>query len=84
MMKTIDLVVIEVSNDTQTHGRSRPAARRLDVSLAGNDRGFLRHNMLRVGCLIGPFHTVIDACAEYGLEVEAFYAELADSITASR
>ncbi|MDE0984760.1 MAG: DUF1858 domain-containing protein [Yoonia sp.] len=45
---------------------------------------FLRHNMLCVGCLIGPFHTVIDACAEYGLEVDAFYAELADSITASR
>ena len=26
---------------------------------------FLRHNMLCVGCLIGPFHTVIEACAEY-------------------
>lgn len=44
---------------------------------------FMRHKMLCVGCLVGPFHTVIDACAEYGLEVEAFYAELAASITPS-
>ena len=44
---------------------------------------FMRHNLLCVGCLVGPFHTVIDACAEYGLEVEAFYAELAASITPS-
>jgi hybrid cluster-associated redox disulfide protein len=45
---------------------------------------FLRHNMLCVGCLIGPFHTVLDACGEYGLEIDAFYAELAASITVSR
>lgn len=44
---------------------------------------FTRHKMLCVGCMIGPFHTVIDACAEYGLEVDAFYAELTASITAS-
>lgn len=44
---------------------------------------FMRHKMLCVGCLIGPFHTVIDACAEYGLEVDAFYAELSASITPS-
>ena len=37
---------------------------------------FLRHNMLCVGCLIAPFHTVIDACAEYNLNVAAFYQEL--------
>ena len=42
---------------------------------------FKRHEMLCVGCLVGSFHTVIDACAEYGLEVDAFYAELAASIT---
>jgi hybrid cluster-associated redox disulfide protein len=45
---------------------------------------FLRHNMLCVGCLVGPFHTVMDACAEYELDVDAFYAELKDSITASK
>ena len=42
---------------------------------------FARHKMLCIGCTIGPFHTVLDACAEYGLEVDAFYAELTDSIT---
>ncbi|WP_417526142.1 DUF1858 domain-containing protein [Marinovum sp.] len=37
---------------------------------------FVRHRMLCVGCLITPFHTRIEACAEYGLEEEAFLAEL--------
>jgi hybrid cluster-associated redox disulfide protein len=45
---------------------------------------FMRHKMLCVGCLVNPFHTVIDACAEYGLDVDAFYAELAASIKPSR
>ena len=44
---------------------------------------FMRHKMLCVGCLVNPFHTVIDACAEYGLDVDAFYAELAASIKRS-
>ena len=25
---------------------------------------FMRHKMLCVGCLVNPFHTVSDACAE--------------------
>ena len=37
---------------------------------------FLHHNMLCVGCLIGPFHTIVDACAEYHVDVETFAAEL--------
>ena len=37
---------------------------------------FLRHHMLCVGCLIGPFHTVEDACAEYHLNPDAFLQEL--------
>lgn len=37
---------------------------------------FLRHRMLCVGCLIAPFHTIVDACAEYGLDEEGFAAEL--------
>ncbi len=44
---------------------------------------FTRHKMLCVGCMIGPFHTVLDACAEYGLEVDAFYTELAACIRPS-
>ncbi len=37
---------------------------------------FLRHRMLCVGCLIGPFHTIEDACAEYHLDQDDFMAEL--------
>ena len=37
---------------------------------------FLQRHMLCVGCPIAPFHTVIDACQEYGLDEDAFRAEL--------
>lgn len=37
---------------------------------------FLSHGMFCFGCPIAPFHTVIDACAEYGLEEVLFRAEL--------
>lgn len=37
---------------------------------------FIRHRMLCFGCPIAPFHTIIDACAEYSLNEEAFRAEL--------
>lgn len=37
---------------------------------------FLAHRMLCLGCPIAPFHTVIDACAEYGLDEAQFRAEL--------
>ncbi len=37
---------------------------------------FMRHRMLCVGCLISPFHTVADACAEYGLDRETFLEDL--------
>ena len=50
-----------------------------DLSLArlfelwpGTPAVFLRHAMLCYGCPIAPFHTVIDACAEYGLDERAF------------
>jgi hybrid cluster-associated redox disulfide protein len=45
---------------------------------------FMRHRMVCVGCFVNPFHTVMDACAEYGLDVDAFYAELAASIRPAR
>jgi hybrid cluster-associated redox disulfide protein len=41
---------------------------------------FLRHKMLCVGCLVNPFHTVIDACAEYELDVDDFYKELSATL----
>lgn len=37
---------------------------------------FLRHKMLCVGCLISPFHTIADACAEYNLDEEVFLSEI--------
>ena len=41
---------------------------------------FLRHKMLCVGCLVSPFHTVLDACTEYELDLEAFYIELTEAL----
>lgn len=43
---------------------------------------FLRHDMLCVGCLVNPFHTLIDACLEYGLDERAFLAELKQAVVA--
>jgi hybrid cluster-associated redox disulfide protein len=37
---------------------------------------FIRHRMLCFGCPIAPFHTIIDACEEYGLDETEFRAEL--------
>lgn len=35
-------------------------------------RLFLRHGMVCVGCPIGIFHTIADACDAHGLDREAF------------
>ena len=40
---------------------------------------FNRHRMICVGCLISPYHTIADACAEYGLDEEVFVAELMEA-----
>lgn len=37
---------------------------------------FIRHRMLCVGCLISPFHTLTQACAEYHLDEDTFMQEL--------
>ena len=44
---------------------------------------FLRHKMLCVGCLISPFHTLVDACREYNLDEDQFLAELLAAISLS-
>lgn len=41
---------------------------------------FLRHKMLCVGCFISPFHTIVDACAEYSLNERDFLAELQEAV----
>ncbi|MCR9110720.1 DUF1858 domain-containing protein [Marivita sp. XM-24bin2] len=37
---------------------------------------FVKYKMLCVGCLVSPFHTIADACAEYHLDEKAFISEL--------
>lgn len=37
---------------------------------------FMNRQMLCPGCPIAPFHTLIDACEEYGLEEMAFREQL--------
>jgi hybrid cluster-associated redox disulfide protein len=44
---------------------------------------FIAHDMLCVGCLVGPFHTIDDACAEYGLNPELMLAELRAVVTSA-
>lgn len=41
---------------------------------------FFRHRMLCPGCPITVFHAITDACLEYGLDEEAFRAELRDEV----
>lgn len=43
-------------------------------------RPFLNHRMLCVGCPIGVFHTVADACVEHGVNEEAFKVSLLEAI----
>lgn len=41
---------------------------------------FMRHRMLCVGCPIGPFHSISDACMLYALDEDEFRAELEAAI----
>ncbi|KIT15740.1 hypothetical protein jaqu_25340 [Jannaschia aquimarina] len=66
---------------------SRPRIDDLDLPLADLMEAwpetvpvFLRHDMLCVGCMIAPFHTVVDACVEYGLVMDKFVAELCAAV----
>ncbi|SNT43633.1 DUF1858 domain-containing protein [Jannaschia aquimarina] len=66
---------------------SRPRIDDLDLPLADLMEAwpetvpvFLRHDMLCVGCMIAPFHTVVDACVEYGLVIDEFVAELCAAV----
>ncbi|UWR74508.1 DUF1858 domain-containing protein [Phaeobacter inhibens] len=46
-------------------------------------RVFMDHDMLCVGCMVSPFHSVSQACAEYHLDEEVFRAALADAVEAT-
>jgi len=39
-------------------------------------RPFIRHRMLCIGCPIGGFHTIIDACDAHGIDPDVFATEL--------
>ena len=39
-------------------------------------RLFLRHRMVCVGCPIGTFHTLADACDAHGVDLGGFQARL--------
>ena len=43
-------------------------------------RVFMKHQMLCIGCPIGPFHTVTDACLAHGVVEESFVQELEDAM----
>ncbi|PVA10682.1 hypothetical protein DC366_07305 [Pelagivirga sediminicola] len=45
---------------------------------------FLRHGMHCVGCRVGPFHTIEDACMEYHLDESEFRRELQNAISSKR
>lgn len=44
---------------------------------------FLKYQMLCVGCLVAPFHSLEDACLEHDLDEDAFRADLTACITRS-
>ncbi|MBB3705692.1 MULTISPECIES: DUF1858 domain-containing protein [Aminobacter] len=65
------------------------SSKRFDPDLAVDDvmklwpntiRVFLANRMLCVGCPIGSFHTVSDACREYELDETSFLNQLAAAI----
>jgi len=41
---------------------------------------FLKYRMLCVGCPIGPFHTVADACREHRVSEPEFLADLQGAV----
>ncbi|WP_442582144.1 DUF1858 domain-containing protein [Mesorhizobium sp. ASY16-5R] len=43
-------------------------------------RVVMRHRMLCIGCPIGIFHTVVDACQAHRIDLESFSAELLDAM----
>lgn len=45
---------------------------------------FLKYEMLCVGCLVAPFHTIEDACLEHNLDEDAFLQDLMVAIAEGR
>lgn len=45
-------------------------------------RIFIDHRMACIGCAIAPYHTIEEACAEYGVSVDAVVREIAEAVDA--
>lgn len=43
-------------------------------------RVFIDHRMACIGCVIAPYHTIEEACAEYDLEVDSIMREMAGTL----
>lgn len=43
-------------------------------------RVFIGHGMACIGCVIAPYHTIEDACAEYNLEVDSVMREMRHAV----
>ena len=43
-------------------------------------RVMIRNKMLCIGCPIGVFHTVLDACAAHRVDLESFSKELLEAM----
>jgi hybrid cluster-associated redox disulfide protein len=46
-------------------------------------RVFIDHGMACIGCVIAPYHTIAEACAEYNLAAEKFVREMTDALNGS-
>lgn len=44
---------------------------------------FIEHRMLCVGCMVGAFHTVADACREHGVDEWLFRCDIDAAIRAA-
>lgn len=73
--------------------KNAPAANLIDSTLLVDEvmrtwpqtiRVFLGHGMKCVGCPIGVFHTVEDACAEHHVDSQGFVAALEEAATLPR
>lgn len=43
-------------------------------------RVFIEHRMACIGCVIAPYHTIEEACAEYNLEVDSIMREMVNTL----
>ncbi len=45
---------------------------------------FIRHRLLCIGCPVGPFHSIREACRAHGADLDAVLADLARAARETR